>query len=43
MVNILGCSPSTSREIMAKLRDMKVVCEVKGMGKGKYRFINDNE
>ena len=43
IVNILGCSPSTSREIMVKLREMKVVCEVKGMGKGKYRFLNQDE
>lgn len=43
IVNILGCLPSTSREIMVKLREMKVVCEVKGRGKGKYRFLNQVE
>ena len=34
IVGILGCSSSTSRELMTKLREMQVVCEVKGMGKG---------
>lgn len=28
---------------MSKLRDMNVVCEVKGLGKGKYRFLNEEE
>lgn len=36
---ILGCSPSTARAVMAKLRDMKVVKAVNGKGKGKYVFI----
>lgn len=35
---ILNCSPSTARVVMTKLRDMKVVTEVKGKGKGKYVF-----
>ena len=43
ITNILKCAPSTSRTIMEKLREMQVVCEVKGMGKGKYRFVNQNE
>ena len=36
---ILDCSPSTSRAVMTKLRDMKVVKAVNGKGKGKYVFI----
>ena len=28
---------------MKKIRDMEVVVEVKGSGKGKYRFIYENE
>lgn len=43
IVEILNCSPSTAREIMSKLREMKVVCEIKGKGKGKYRFIYEDE
>ena len=40
---ILGCSTTTSKELMKKLRDMQVLIEVKGMGKGKYRFAYENE
>ena len=40
---ILDCSPTTAKEIMKKIRDMEVVVEVKGSGKGKYRFIYENE
>lgn len=40
---ILDCSPTTAKEIMKKIRDMEVVAEVKGSGKGKYRFIYENE
>lgn len=40
---ILGCSSSTAGEIMSKLREMKVIHEVKGKGKGKYRFANRDE
>ena len=40
---ILDCSPTTTKELMKKLRDMEVVVEVKGNGKGKYRFIYENE
>ena len=40
---VLGCSPTTAKEIMKKIRDMEVVVEVKGSGKGKYRFIYENE
>ena len=43
ITQILGCSPSTSREIMSKLRELEIVVEVKGKGKGKYRFINVGE
>lgn len=35
---ILDCSSSTARAVMIKLRDMKLVTEVKGKGKGKYVF-----
>lgn len=40
---ILDCSSTTAKEIMRKIRDMEVVVEVKGSGKGKYRFIYENE
>lgn len=40
---ILNCSISTSKEIMRKLRDIQVVKSVKGRGKGKYRFANNEE
>lgn len=43
VVSILKCSPSTARAIIAKLRDMVVVKEVKGKGKGKYRFLYEGE
>jgi len=43
IVEILNCSSSTAREIMSKLREMKVVREIKGKGKGKYRFAYENE
>ena len=43
IVKILNCSSSTAREIMSKLREMKVVCEIKGKGKGKYRFAYEDE
>lgn len=38
--DILGCSASTARAVMAKLREMKVVVSVKGKGKGKYTFAH---
>ena len=37
--DILKCSTSTAKNVMKKLREMKVVEEVKGRGKGKYIFI----
>lgn len=43
VVKILNCSPSTARKIMLKLREIEVVREVKGKGKGKYRFVNADE
>ena len=43
IVEILNCSSSTAREIMSKLREIKVVREIKGKGKGKYRFAYENE
>ena len=40
--DILGCSDSTARAIIAKLRDeIKVITPVKGQGKGKYQFISN--
>lgn len=41
--NILQCSTTVSKEFMKKLREMKVVVEVKGNGKGKYRFVYQGE
>lgn len=43
VVRVLNCAPSTARELMSKLREMDVVCVVKGKGKGKYRFLNEDE
>lgn len=43
VVEILGCSPSTAREVIKKLKDMKLIVEVKGQGKGKYRFVNQDD
>ena len=40
---ILSCSTTTAKEIMRKIRDMGIVVEVKGNGKGKYRFIYESE
>lgn len=40
---ILGCTVTASKDIMKKLRDMGVVAEVKGRGKGKYRFVYEGE
>jgi len=40
---ILDCSSSTSSEIMSKLREMGVVKEIKGKGKGKCRFTYKKE
>ena len=40
---ILACSSTTAKEIMKKIRDMKVVVKVKGKGKGKYRFVYEKE
>lgn len=36
---ILGCSSSTARTVLSKLKEMEIVTEVKGKGKGKYVFI----
>lgn len=43
VAEILECSLPNARLIISKLRDMKMICEVKGHGKGKYRFLNQNE
>lgn len=40
---ILNCTITASKDIMKKLRNMGIVTEVKGKGKGKYRFIYENE
>ncbi|MCM1057973.1 MAG: putative DNA binding domain-containing protein [Firmicutes bacterium] len=40
---ILGCTITASKDIMKKLRSMGVVAEVKGRGKGKYRFAYRTE
>lgn len=40
---LLGCTTTASKDIMKKMRDMKVVVEVKGRGKGKYRFMYESE
>lgn len=40
---ILACSSTTAKEIMKKIRDMRVVVKVKGKGKGKYRFVYEKE
>lgn len=39
---VLKCSTSTAKNVMKKLREMGVVEEVKGKGKGKYTFISDS-
>ena len=39
---VLKCSTSTAKNVMKKLREMGVVEEVKGKGKGKYTFIFDS-
>ena len=43
IAKILECSLPNARLIISKLRDVKMICEVKGYGKGKYRFLNQNE
>lgn len=40
---ILNCTNTASKDIMKKLRDMGVVAEMKGRGKGKYRFVYERE
>lgn len=39
---VLKCSTSMAKNVMKKLREMGVVEEVKGKGKGKYTFIFDS-
>lgn len=39
IMNILDCSSSTAREMIKKLKDMKVVVEVKGQGKATRPFL----
>lgn len=40
IVGILDCSSSSAKELIKKLREMELICEVKGKGKGKYRFMS---
>ena len=40
---LLGCTITASKDIMKKLRDINVVKQVKGRGKGKYRFVYESE
>lgn len=40
---ILGCTDTASKDIMKKLRNMGIITEVKGKGKGKYRFLYEDE
>ena len=43
IVKIFDCADSTASALMDRLRDMNVVVEVKGVGKGKVRFVLENE
>ncbi len=43
IVAILGCARSTAAELLRRFREMGVVVEVKGQGKGKYRFVDVGE
>lgn len=38
---VLKCSTSTAKNVMKKLREIGVVEEMKGKGKGKYTFISE--
>lgn len=40
---ILDCSPTTSRAIMSKLREIEVVEAVRGNGKGRYVFKGESK
>ena len=40
---ILGCTVTVSKDMVKKLKDMGIVAEVKGKGKGKYRFVYQSE
>ena len=41
---MLGCSDSTARAVIAKLRDdINAIIPVKGQGKAKYRFMNTDD
>ncbi len=40
IAQIAGCSSSTAREILRKLRKIGVIKEIKGRGKGRYVFIS---
>ena len=39
IMKMLDCSERTARNLLTKLKDMKVIVAVTGKGKGMYRFI----
>ncbi len=41
IIKILNCAPSTAALLMKKLREMAIVSEIRGKGKGKYIFNID--
>ena len=43
IVSLLNCSSATSRVIVSKMKLMGIICEVLGLGKGRYRFVNEDE
>ena len=43
VARILELSYSGARKVLDKLIDMNVLVAVKGKGKGKYRFLNNDE
>ena len=43
IMKMLDCSERTARNLLTKLKDMKVIVAVTGKGKGMYRFINKEE
>lgn len=43
LAKMLACSERTARNLIVKLRDMGVITEVTGKGKGMYRFMMEDE
>lgn len=39
-MDLLGLTPSPASELLRKLLSANVICPVKGMGKGRYRFVS---